>query len=423
MTIVPLDQLSSLKDLYVLREMKKQSNPTYSAMKSLIDGFTAGLEEQREAAKLKKQKEEEFNASINQFENVKNTFGEKYDIALQNGKIAISPKKEESEGLHKLQLDIVKAGKPIPKNKEEALMALQEIGEKKSALEERKTQTQEGRLDFYKQQELRRTADNKLSGGFPLVLDTNNPNEVDNYVLEQYGLDIDTSLALGIAKKNPNGTVTLAPTKERDRVLSERTVPDEAGKFIAEAKDSKDILVSAFNEYKDLKLDLSTKEKNIAQQLLSEAGPLSISAKNSLLQQFRNPRVAALFDKLERAFQKYRIQVTGAQASDKELARLRPLIANLSQNPEVFTKNLSDIINELDQSVTNRLGILKSYNRDENVINNLDALYFKNVSPTIQNIQQSPMMSFESQQNNNVNAINQQQTDIPAQGKYTGLFY
>jgi len=108
-------------------------------------------------------------------------------------------------------------------------------------------------------------------------------------------------------------------------------------------------------------------------------------------------------------FQKYRIKVTGVQASDKELARLRPLIFNLSQNPEVFLQNADDIIRELDQSASNRIGMLEAGGRDQEKIDNFEKFYFGNADPLTG---RSP----DSQTGTNISqGIDQELQDIEAQ--------
>ena len=57
---MPGIQITSLQDLLMLRELKNQSNPTYTAMKALSDGVAMGISEKQEAAKTKKKQEDAF---------------------------------------------------------------------------------------------------------------------------------------------------------------------------------------------------------------------------------------------------------------------------------------------------------------------------------------------------------------------------
>lgn len=50
--------INSLQDLLVLRELKNQANPTYSAMQALSQGVAAGIAQKQEEAKKKKEESE-----------------------------------------------------------------------------------------------------------------------------------------------------------------------------------------------------------------------------------------------------------------------------------------------------------------------------------------------------------------------------
>jgi len=52
--------INSLQDLIMLRELRNQSNPTYSAMKALSDGVALGISEKQEEAKNKRKQEDAF---------------------------------------------------------------------------------------------------------------------------------------------------------------------------------------------------------------------------------------------------------------------------------------------------------------------------------------------------------------------------
>lgn len=376
--------ITSVQDLIFLKEYEKQNDVGYQALSGLAQGVAKGIEKKREEAEAKKKQEESFANAIKLKDSImNNTNAGKIKTTIdKDGGLSFTfesgSEAETDKDLLGLQKDVAKLGYNIPKTKEDALRLIARGSQKQQFANARKTNLTQKRLDFYNEQELRRTADNKLSSGFPLKIDTSDEgkNEVDNYIMDSYGLDVNDAMTLGIAKRNLDGTLTLAPTKERDRVISERTVPEEAGKSIVEFKDTKDILTDSLNEYKALKLNVTNKDKGLIDKLFNPTGPFSPVARSNLLRQFGDPRVAALFDKLERAFQKYRIKTTGVQASDQELQKLRPLIANFLQTPEVFEENMQDIIRELDQSVSNRISTLKSYNRDENVINSLEKMYY-----------------------------------------------
>ena len=77
--------------------------------------------------------------------------------------------------------------------------------------------------------------------------------------------------------------------------------------------------------------------------------------------------------------QKYRKQITGAQASDKELRTIRPLIANLSQNPEAFLGVSEDMLRETNNILSNRIQVMKDAGRDPKVIANFEKTFLGDV--------------------------------------------
>lgn len=223
---------------------------------------------------------------------------------------------------------------------------------------------------------------------------TINPDDtIDTKAVESLGIDMDQLLEEGTAKRTKDG-VYIYPDARRKEIISQKEIPQTVADAVAEFKDTKDIMRDAVAEFKDLGLDKYKVGWDIFQQLFNPVGPLSLQAKSDLLRQLNdaNPRLANLHSKLERAFQKYRIPTTGVQASDKELRVLRPLISNLSQNPEVFLLSAEEIAKELDQSVNNRIGVARSIGRDEERIKKLESFYFGDTTPRIglENISISP---------------------------------
>lgn len=291
------------------------------------------------------------------------------------------------KGLIQSTIDIIPTSPSAKIANSQAILNRQKL--RGGSVEERRLSLSQERLDFERQEEVRRVKGEKRRqigqiannvDSFGRALDTDNP--IDIAAIESLGLDLDNLQSLGKAERKPNGRIFIKSKSARDRIESQKTVPESVQKAISEFKDTRDILRDSIEEFKNLDLDSAIQDRNLIEQLFSPAGPLSISAKNNLLRQFQNPRVAALYDKLERAFQKYRIKVTGVQASDKELARLRPLIFNLSQSPEVFLNNADDILQELDQSASNRIGALRAGGRDKKVIGKFEKFYFGDQAPS-----------------------------------------
>jgi hypothetical protein len=65
----------------------------------------------------------------------------------------------------------------------------------------------------------------------------------------------------------------------------------------------------------------------------------------------KDPEWQAWQAKVDRAFQKYRKITTGAQASDKEIARLVPLMpSSKDRDPEVYTRKAIQVIEEMQRS-------------------------------------------------------------------------
>jgi len=94
-------------------------------------------------------------------------------------------------------------------------------------------------------------------------------------------------------------------------------------------------------------------------------GFASIPARSATARQFlKNPALAGVARDIELAFQKWRIRVTGVQASDKELKVLRRVIASLSDNPRVFFQTVKNFTDNAEQDFNNLLDVKESFGRD-----------------------------------------------------------
>ena len=97
----------------------------------------------------------------------------------------------------------------------------------------------------------------------------------------------------------------------------------------------------------------------------SPIGPFSIPARFNLLAQYsQDPKYTAVKKDIELAFQAFRKRVTGAQASDRELKMLRPLIASLKDRPEVFFEIVNNAIENDEIAFNDRLDLYKKAGRD-----------------------------------------------------------
>lgn len=100
-------------------------------------------------------------------------------------------------------------------------------------------------------------------------------------------------------------------------------------------------------------------------QVDTPIGVMSLPARFNLAGQFsKDPKYTAVKRDIELAFQAFRKRVTGAQASDKELARLRPIIASMADRPDVFWATVQNSIDNADIALKDRLNIYEMAGRD-----------------------------------------------------------
>lgn len=98
-----------------------------------------------------------------------------------------------------------------------------------------------------------------------------------------------------------------------------------------------DTTIASWNRVEELSSEL---EKSLGFKLGNFTGTI-----NDLITQYaRDPKIAVLQAETQKAFQLYRKATTGAQASDKEIAVLRPLLPKLTDRPEVFFAKLAETI-------------------------------------------------------------------------------
>lgn len=79
----------------------------------------------------------------------------------------------------------------------------------------------------------------------------------------------------------------------------------------------------------------------------------------------KSPEWQAWASDVDRLFQKYRKITTGAQASDKEIERLIPLMpTSKDKDPEVFTRKALNVINEMQKTKDRLLNVYESQGYD-----------------------------------------------------------
>jgi len=178
--------------------------------------------------------------------------------------------------------------------------------------------------------------------------------------------------ALGISgnvnKRTGERVFNIPANRDLNEIAKRKTIGNTEMKFFQTQFDAADTMQEVLNNLSGLGIDdpavLSEIGKAIPANYFSGVGPFSLEARFNSISQFSDPKFNAIKQKLERAFQKFRKVITGAQASDKELRTLRPLIASLTSTPEAFFNIANDLISETNRSVDTRLGLMEDIGRD-----------------------------------------------------------
>lgn len=173
-----------------------------------------------------------------------------------------------------------------------------------------------------------------------------------------------------------------------------KQLPQSVDQIAEKAKARGDVQKSYFQEgeitdirnLNDLKTNLSTMRKDLSElgielgkggeieeeTIDSPFGPISLPARFNLASQYmKDPKYTAAKNKMERVFQSYRKVVTGAQASDRELKMLRPLVASFKDRPEVFFANLANMEEEADTLLASRFDMYDAFGRDTSKLREL----------------------------------------------------
>jgi hypothetical protein len=94
-------------------------------------------------------------------------------------------------------------------------------------------------------------------------------------------------------------------------------------------------------------------------------GPVSLPARFNLAAQYlTDPRYTAIKRKVEMAFQAMRTRITGAQASDKEIQRLRDIMPMLKDRPEVFFTTVRAIMDQNQKEMLEQKNMYEAFGRD-----------------------------------------------------------
>lgn len=195
-------------------------------------------------------------------------------------------------------------------------------------------------------------------------------------LLDDYGVDVNTMVeTYGIPAQIDNKTGerrwNLPDMYTQSTMAKNKPTTPEERKYLGDIFNAVDTTQEILNNLKDLGIQdpnlIGSFE--VPEGFWSDMGPLSIPAKFNLAGQYsKDPKYSALKSKIERMFQQYRIVITGAQASDKELKSLRPLIINMTQRPGVFFATASDLVNEATRNADTRIQLMESAGRDTSKI-------------------------------------------------------
>lgn len=197
-----------------------------------------------------------------------------------------------------------------------------------------------------------------------------------NVIIETYGLDAEIDPETG------DRSYVIPPADVLKNKATALTLKESELSYLGTIVDAKDTMSEVLKTVQELGLNNINKVGNI---LWEDMGPFSMPARFDLVGQYaKNPKYTSLKSKLERAFQLYRKAITGAQASDKELKMLRPLIASFKQRPEVFQAVAQDLISESSRLYERRLGLYQRAGRD--------------ITPLVGYIQKVPLTSDGSRQ-------------------------
>jgi hypothetical protein len=199
---------------------------------------------------------------------------------------------------------------------------------------------------------------------------------------ETLGADIQSQLDAGrgvpsINKETGKRTWRVLSEKEWAEKLPKRLEATEI-EYLQKLQTERRAWSEVENGLGELGITANTAGKIEFDVVNSPIGPLSIPAKFNLAGQYmQDPKYTALKKKVERAFQAFRNRVTGAQASDKELEKLRPLIASLKDRPGTFFATINDLSRESSVVAKDRLDVYDRAGRD---ISGFEGYFDENMS-------------------------------------------
>lgn len=200
-------------------------------------------------------------------------------------------------------------------------------------------------------------------------------------MVPQYVFDPNTGeyTQTGVA---PKGSQIRSKVMSADTVAArEGAKQGEAQKYFKEPEiqdirdisDTRDTLKEVRSGLEQLGIKDPSKYGTVEMETIdSNFGPISVPARFNLVGQYaKDPKYTSVKQKLERAFNKYRKIITGAQASNQELQTLRQSFARFTDRPEVFFENLSTLEDETDRMLNTRFDLYDAVGRDTNKLRGL----------------------------------------------------
>jgi hypothetical protein len=216
--------------------------------------------------------------------------------------------------------------------------------------------------------EMRQQAmENRMKGAFVVKTD---PKTDESYIVNA----LDNSRVTDPKQITAASSVfkeTLTPEQMGARTTAQETAGQKFFKEpeiadIRDIADTRDTLKEVVSGLDSLGIKDVTKFGNVEMETIdSNFGKISIPARFNIAAQYtKDPKYVAIQNKLERAFNKYRKIITGAQASNQELNTLRKVFSAFTDRPGVFFENTNTLIAETDRMLKTRFDIYDSVGRD-----------------------------------------------------------
>jgi len=166
---------------------------------------------------------------------------------------------------------------------------------------------------------------------------------------------------------------TFGARKEATENVAQKYFKEPEIADIRDISDTRDTLKEVYSGLESIGVKDPSKYGSIEMERIdSNFGPISIPARFNLVGQYaKDPKYTAIKGKLERAFNKYRKIITGAQASYQELGTLRKVFASFSERPGVFFENLKTLTDETDRMLNTRFDLYDSVGRDTSKLRKL----------------------------------------------------